>query len=66
MSGIEKAVNELSFYIKGKMMFSPEIDSCVAHNLTQQDTEILGVFCDLTNIHGDNLINVLIKGYLNK
>lgn len=66
MSDIEKAVNELYFYIKGKMKFSSEVDSCATHNLTHQDTEILGIFCDITNIHGDDLINVLIKGYLNK
>lgn len=69
MDSIEKAINELSFYIKGQMMFSSESDdgdSCKFHNLTHKDTEILGAFCDITNIHGENLMNVLIKGYLNK
>lgn len=69
MDNIEKLINKLSFYLKGNMMFSSESDerdSCKFHNLTHEDTKILGVFCDLTNIHGENLMNVLIKGYLNK
>jgi len=48
------------------MLFSTEIDSCDIHNMTHTDTEILGIFCDLTGIHGNDLIDVLIKGYLNK
>ncbi len=48
------------------MKFSIEGDSCEFHNLTHKETEILGVFCDLTNIHGDDLIDVLVKGYMNK
>lgn len=50
----------------GKMMLPTEIDSCIFHNLTHQDTEILGMFCDFTNIHGEELKEVLLKGYLNK
>lgn len=43
-----------------------ETDSCDLHNLTHLDTEILGAFCDYTNIHGEELKKVLIEGYLRR
>ena len=39
-------------------------DSCNYHAMTHMDTEILGVFCDMTAIHGDGLKDVLTRGYL--
>lgn len=50
----------------GKMMLSPEINSCDFHAMTHQDTEILGMFCDFTGIHGEKLKEVLLKGYLKR
>lgn len=50
----------------GKMILSPETDSCVLHNLSHTDTEILGIFCDFTNIHGEELKSVLLNGYLSR
>lgn len=66
MDNIEKTINLLTFYIKGRMNFLKEDDICESHNLTHKDTEILGVFCDFTNIHGDELIDILVKGYIGK
>lgn len=65
---IDKAKNKLKELIfdNGKMMLSKEIDSCMFHNLTHKDTEILGMFCDFTNIHGEDLKNILLEGYLNR
>lgn len=50
----------------GRMSLSSETDSCFLHNLTHLDTEILGAFCDYTNIHGEELKKVLIEGFLQK
>lgn len=63
-----KAENEIykMIFTNGKQMLSPEIDSCTFHNLTHKDTEILGMFCDFTNIHGEDLKQLLIGGYLKK
>lgn len=58
---IEKAI-----FIDGKKMLSPEINSVDFHAMTQADTEILGQFCDYTNIHGENLQEILLLGYLTK
>lgn len=49
---------------EGKFMISPEIDSIDFHAMSHEDTEILGQFCDFTNIHGETLRTILIKGYL--
>ncbi len=48
----------------GKMILSSEVDSCVFHNISHIDTEILGMFCDFTNIHGEELESILLNGYL--
>lgn len=48
----------------GKMMLSPEIDSTIFHAMTHEDTEILGMFCDYTGIHGDGIKRILIEGLL--
>lgn len=48
----------------GKQMLSPEINSVDFHAMTHEDTEILGMFCDFTGIHGEKLKRVLVKGYL--
>lgn len=62
-----KCYNLLQKWIfeNGKMMLSPEINSCMFHAMTHRDTEILGMFCDYTGIHGEELKDILIKGYLN-
>ena len=41
-------------------------DSCDNHAMTHEDTEILGMFCDVTSIRGEDLKDVLIKGYLKR
>ena len=41
-------------------------DSCNYHAMTHMDTEILGAFCDMTAIHGEELKEVLTRGYLAK
>lgn len=41
-------------------------DSCEHHAMTHDDTEILGMFCDVTAIHGEDLKDVLVKGYLKR
>ena len=50
----------------GKMMLSSEGDSCMFHNLTHYDTEILGMFCDFTGFHGEELKSILLEGYLSR
>ena len=50
----------------GKMMLSPEINSCDFHAMTHPDTEILGMFCECTGIQGEKLKEVLLKGYLKR
>ena len=57
---------EKSIFIDGKLMLSPEVDSVNFHAMTHIDTEILGQFCDFTGIHGDNLKETLLLGYLAK
>lgn len=41
-------------------------DSAILHNMTIVEMEILGQFCDYTGIHGDELKQVLIRGWINK
>lgn len=41
-----------------------KIDNCDCHELTHEDTEILGMFCDVIPVHGDDLKRVLLLGYL--
>lgn len=57
---------EKAIFIDGKMMLSSEIDSINFHAITHEDTEILGQFCDFTGIHGDNLREILLLGFLTK
>lgn len=44
--------------------FRDSNDSCNFHAISHEDTEILGIFCDRTAIHGDGLKDILIRGYL--
>lgn len=39
-------------------------DSCDFHAMTHKEAEILGMFCDITAIHGDDLKEVLVRGYI--
>jgi hypothetical protein len=48
----------------GKMMLTPGIDSIDFHAMTHEDTEILGMFCDFTGLHGDGIKRILIEGLL--
>ena len=50
----EEKLYEMIF-TNGKQMLSPEIDNCDFHAMTHEGTEILGMFCDFTNIHGEEL-----------
>ena len=59
----EEKLYEMIFY-NGKQMLSPEIDSTIFHAMTHEDTEILGMFCDFSGIHGEDLKKLLIRGYL--
>lgn len=43
-----------------------EGDSCNFHAMTHQETEILGIFCDVTGIYGAALEEVLVRGYLSR
>lgn len=63
-----KILDNLKYEIfdNGNIMLSPEINSVNSRNLTHQDTEILGMFCDFMNVHGDDLKEILLRGYLNK
>lgn len=63
MTKAEEKLYEMIF-TNGKHMISPEIDSTVFHAMTHQDTEILGMFCDFSGIHGEELKKLLIRGYL--
>ena len=62
----DKAILKEKIFDNEKMMLSPVVDSCVFHNLSHTDTEILGVFCDFTNIHGEELKSILLNGYLSR
>ena len=62
-TSIEKRLRKLIFD-DGKMMSSPEINSCDFHAMTHEDTEILGQFCDFTGIHGEQLRDILIRSLL--
>lgn len=61
-----KAILKKKIFDNGKMMLSPEVDSCIFHNMSHTDTEILGMFCDFTNIHGEELKSILLNGYLSR
>ena len=63
MTKVEEKLYEMIF-TDGKQMLSPEIDSTIFHAMTHQDTEILGMFCDFSGIHGEELKKLLIRGYL--
>lgn len=63
MTKAEEKLYEMIF-INGKQMLSPEIDSCVFHAMTHEDTEILGMFCDFAGIHSEELKRLFIRGYL--
>lgn len=63
MTNAEKYLYKAIFF-DGKQMLSPEIDSVDFHAMTHEDTEILGMFCDFSGIHGEKLKEILIKGYM--
>ena len=63
MTRAEEKLYEMIFY-NGKQILSPEIDSTIFHAMTHEDTEILGMFCDFSGIHGKDLKKLLIRGYL--
>ena len=63
MTKAEEKLYEMIFY-NGKQMLSPEIDSTIFHAMTHEDTEILGMFCDFSGMHGEDLKKLLIRGYL--
>lgn len=63
MTNAEKYLYKAIFF-NGKQMLSPEIDSTIFHAMTHEDTEILGMFCDFSGIHGEKLKEILIKGYM--
>ena len=60
-----KAEEELykTIFTDGKIL-SHTLDSCDFHAMTHVDTEILGAFCDVTGIHGEELKQLFIRGYL--
>ena len=60
----EEKLYEMIF-TNGKQMLSPEINSCDFHVMTHEDTEILGMFCDFSGVHGKELKKLLIRGCLN-
>ena len=63
MTKAEEKLYEMIF-CNGKQMLSQKIDSTVFHAMTHEDTEILGMFCDFSGIHGEDLKKLLIRGYL--
>lgn len=65
MTKIEEKLYEMIF-TNGKQMLSSEINSVDFHAITHKDTEILGMFCDFSGIHGEELKCLLIRGYLKK
>lgn len=62
MTKAEEELYEIIF-TDGKIL-SHTLDSCDFHAMTYVDTEILGAFCDVTGIHGEDLKKLLIRGYL--
>ncbi len=62
---VEEHLHKLIFD-DGFQILSSEFDSIDFHAMTHEDTEILGMFCDYTGIHGEILKEVLIKGYINR
>lgn len=63
MTKAEEKLYEMIIY-NGKQMLSPEIPSTIFHAMTHEDTEILGMFCDFSGMHGEDLKKLLIRGYL--
>lgn len=52
-----------TIFTDGRIL-SHTLDSCDFHAMTHEDTEILGMFCDFSGIHGKDLKKLLIRGYL--
>lgn len=63
MTNAEKYLYNAIFF-DNKQMLSPEIDSVNFHAMLHEDTEILGMFCDFSGIHGEKLKEILVKGYM--
>ena len=63
MTKIEERLYE-TIFTNDKQMLLPEINSVDLHAMTHEDTEILGMFCDFSGIHGEDLKKLLIRGYL--
>lgn len=53
-----------SIFSEGKYFDDDTVDSVINHAMTHEDTENLGIFCDNTGLHGEDLKEVLIRGYL--
>lgn len=60
---VEEIIKE-DFFSNDK--YVPDGDSRDYHSITHKDTEILGMFCDATAIHGEDLKDVLVEGYLRR
>lgn len=63
MTKAEEKLYEMIF-TNGKQILSPEIHSTIFQAMTHEDTEILGMFCDFSGMHGEELKKLLIRGYL--
>ena len=63
MTKAEDEVYQMIF-TNGKQNLSQEIDSVNFHAMTNEDTEILGMFCDFADIRVEKLKQLLIKVYL--
>mgnify|MGYP006928568458 CR=1 FL=1 len=53
-----------TFFFNGSMNKLEEMNSCDYHAMTHDDTEILGAFCDVTGINGNELKKILLLGYM--
>lgn len=60
---IKKELKE-SIFDDGVKMSLPWIGSIECHAMTHEDTEIFGQFCDYSGIHGEELKDLLIQGWL--
>ena len=54
-----------TIFTNGKYIIS-NVNSADFHAMTHMDTEILGMFCDQFSIHGEDLKQLLIYGYLTR
>lgn len=64
MTNTEYETLHNTFFQNGNMNHLEECNSVNYHAITHEDTEILGVFCDVTAFHGNDLKKLLILGYM--